>query len=232
MKKENGVTLVSLAVTIVVLIILAGVSINAILGENGIITITKQAKENIEQAQKDEQNKLNELYMKLESESVTSGAISYDAIAKLVEFKKSIANAITNKGIATSENDSIDTMVNNIENIGNIGNNITVIGEFSHSLNGRTTINIPENIELIYVSISSSSTYSHNTVLFEGSAYIETLSNNQISKNMYQNHFISTFNNYIIKVNSSGGEFVVNTSNDQSSYYCSAGTVYAITKGS
>ena len=36
-KEIKGITLITLAITIVVLIILAGVSINAVLGENGII---------------------------------------------------------------------------------------------------------------------------------------------------------------------------------------------------
>ncbi len=35
--KERGITLIALVVTIVVLLILAGVSINAIFSENGII---------------------------------------------------------------------------------------------------------------------------------------------------------------------------------------------------
>lgn len=44
MKKENGVTLVALVVTIIVLLILAGVTINMVAGQNGIIEKTKNAK--------------------------------------------------------------------------------------------------------------------------------------------------------------------------------------------
>ena len=43
MKKNKGITLVALVVTIVVLLILAGVSINAVLGDNGIIKKANQA---------------------------------------------------------------------------------------------------------------------------------------------------------------------------------------------
>ena len=57
MKNKKGITLVSLVVTIIVLIILAGVSINLTLGENGIITMAKKARENMELAQIDEQSK-------------------------------------------------------------------------------------------------------------------------------------------------------------------------------
>ena len=44
LKKENGITLIALVVTIVVLLILAGVSIRLVLSDNGIISKAKQAK--------------------------------------------------------------------------------------------------------------------------------------------------------------------------------------------
>ena len=43
-KNSKGITLVALVVTIVVLLILAGVSINLVLGENGLITQAQEAK--------------------------------------------------------------------------------------------------------------------------------------------------------------------------------------------
>jgi len=67
-KREKGITLVSLVVTIIILIILAGVSIHLTLGENGMITMAKKAKENIELSQIEEQEKLNELYAQMETE--------------------------------------------------------------------------------------------------------------------------------------------------------------------
>ena len=45
-KNERGITLIALVVTIIVLIILAGISINLVLGDNGIITKAKEAREN------------------------------------------------------------------------------------------------------------------------------------------------------------------------------------------
>ena len=44
MKNQKGITLISLVITIVVLIILAGVAINLTLGENGIFTKAQEAK--------------------------------------------------------------------------------------------------------------------------------------------------------------------------------------------
>ena len=44
MRNQKGITLVALVVTIIVLIILAGISINLLLGDNGIITKAQEAK--------------------------------------------------------------------------------------------------------------------------------------------------------------------------------------------
>ena len=59
--KESGITLVALVVTIIVLIILAGVSIAMLVGENGIITQAQRAKQETEQAQRDEEAGLSSL---------------------------------------------------------------------------------------------------------------------------------------------------------------------------
>ena len=49
MKKQKGITLVALVVTIVVLLILAGVALNLVLGENGIITRAKESAKAMEE---------------------------------------------------------------------------------------------------------------------------------------------------------------------------------------
>ena len=46
LKGQKGITLVALVVTIIVLIILAGVSIALILDDNGIITKAREGKQN------------------------------------------------------------------------------------------------------------------------------------------------------------------------------------------
>lgn len=98
MKREKGITLVALVITIIILIILAGISVNLVLGDNGIITIAKKAKENTELAKIEEETQLNELYTKLESNGGSSEETTNEAIAKLTEFKKAIANAIGKAG--------------------------------------------------------------------------------------------------------------------------------------
>ena len=48
LRKVKGITLISLVVTIIILIILSAVTINLVLGENGIINLAKNAKEQTE----------------------------------------------------------------------------------------------------------------------------------------------------------------------------------------
>ena len=45
MKRKNGITLIALVITIIVLLILAGVSISALMGDNGILTNASNASE-------------------------------------------------------------------------------------------------------------------------------------------------------------------------------------------
>ncbi len=56
--KQKGVTLIALVITIIVLIILAGVAINALVGENGIITQAQKAKNDTEEGKKNEESGL------------------------------------------------------------------------------------------------------------------------------------------------------------------------------
>ncbi len=58
---QKGITLIALVVTIVVLLILAGVSINTVFSENGIIARAKNAQDKIDQATQNELDTIDEL---------------------------------------------------------------------------------------------------------------------------------------------------------------------------
>ena len=60
-RTQKGITLIALVVTIVVLLILAGVSLNAIFSENGIINRAKDAQNKMNQATQNDMTGLNEL---------------------------------------------------------------------------------------------------------------------------------------------------------------------------
>ena len=61
MKRQEGVTLIALAVTIIVMLILAGVSIAMLTGNNGILTQAKNAKENTAAAEEKENQDLEKI---------------------------------------------------------------------------------------------------------------------------------------------------------------------------
>ena len=61
MKKNNGITLIALVITIIVLLILAGVAIAMLSGENGILRKAADAKTQTEQAQKEEETTLKDM---------------------------------------------------------------------------------------------------------------------------------------------------------------------------
>ena len=70
-KEMKGITLVALVVTIVVLLILAGVSINTVLGDDGIIKKAKEAAEKTAAAQEKEMIERNSLEQELENSLAT-----------------------------------------------------------------------------------------------------------------------------------------------------------------
>lgn len=113
---KKGITLIALVVTIIVLLILAGVTIATLTGNNGIIARANQAKKETEQAEKEEKNDLekqsnfiNEYTNGLEIEQVTDenpGVLeteetdSYviNSIEDLVFFAECVTNGDTYEG--------------------------------------------------------------------------------------------------------------------------------------
>ena len=67
MKNNKGITLVALVVTIVVLLILAGVSINLVLGDNGIVKKAQDAKTKSAEASENDLKGMNGLIEQMES---------------------------------------------------------------------------------------------------------------------------------------------------------------------
>mgnify|MGYP005782471809 CR=1 FL=1 len=64
-KEKRGITLIALAVTIVVILILAGVTIDAVFSENGIINKAKEAANSMNNAVANDQAELNDLLEEL-----------------------------------------------------------------------------------------------------------------------------------------------------------------------
>ena len=64
-KEKRGITLIALAVTIVVILILAGVTIDVTLGDKGILNKSKEATDRINNLVKEDEAELNELLNEL-----------------------------------------------------------------------------------------------------------------------------------------------------------------------
>ena len=78
MKKNKGITLVALVVTIVVLLILAGVSINLVLGNNGIIAKAKDAETKSAEASQNDLKEMSNLEDEMDKQLGT-----YDPLKKI-----------------------------------------------------------------------------------------------------------------------------------------------------
>ena len=66
-KRQKGITLISLVVTIVVLLILAGITISTVFSDNGIIKKAQEARNKTLEAVAQEHKDLNQLYNDLEA---------------------------------------------------------------------------------------------------------------------------------------------------------------------
>ena len=96
-EEERGITLIALVITIIVLLILAGVSIAMLTGDNGILTQANNSKEKTALAEEEEQRKLleQEAYME-KYKDVKTELTEEEATAQGWEYKNN--NIISYKG--------------------------------------------------------------------------------------------------------------------------------------
>ena len=90
-RKEQGITLIALVITIIVLLILAGVSIAMLTGENGILTQATNAKEKTTKAEEEE--KVN---MAVLGSSIADNG--YSEILEEASFRQELTNQFGNNG--------------------------------------------------------------------------------------------------------------------------------------
>lgn len=146
---QKGITLIALVVTIIVLIILATISINAVLGENGLIKIAEQAKEiqaNAEAKEAEEMNKLAEELKKTNWDfSKITKVISEDNVyvpvpkgyvASTIDGEKSVANGFVikegkNGASKSGINEFVWVPVSNINDIYDAENDAGQLWSFS-----------------------------------------------------------------------------------------------------
>ncbi|MCI8345839.1 MAG: Ig-like domain-containing protein [Clostridia bacterium] len=125
-KDKSGITLITLVITIVILIILSGITINSTLGQNGIITRAKQAKIDIQIASIKEQVNIEILDKEIEKDGRLSkieleeilnkyGEIVYDEKENIIGIKTkdggydiNIKDIIGDIGNLETNNENVD----------------------------------------------------------------------------------------------------------------------------
>ena len=107
LRNKSGITLISLIITIIILLILAGVALNTLVGANGIISNINTATENYKKAQKEEQLAL--LFESLKMTTTGSEKINVNELQEKID-KEYGENIIT-----ISDNANNNLIINVIE---------------------------------------------------------------------------------------------------------------------
>ena len=127
LKNKKGITLVALVVTIVILLILAGVSINLVLGNNGIIAKAKDAETKSAEASQNDLKGMNGLVSEMEGALAGNGNNGGETQTHEITIgeAKVVANS-DGTGSAITDASSVY-----------LGNTLYIT--FSHSITGGTT---------------------------------------------------------------------------------------------
>lgn len=150
MRKQNGITLIALVITIIVLLILAGVSIAMLTGENGILSNATQA-----QIDTDRENAIESIDLALQAIKVEAAAqgvanTAYDAttttskgnLVKAVVIGNTIAEDSTSRDTNytisgdDTEGDTITISYNNASTGVSVSGSIDLSGESGGTITG------------------------------------------------------------------------------------------------
>ena len=127
LKNKKGITLVALVVTIVILLILAGVSINLVLGNNGIIAKAKDAETKSAEASQNDLKGMNGLVSEMEGALAGNGNNGEET--HIPEITIGEAKVVANSdGTGSATTDAASVYLGN-----------TLYITFSHSITGGTT---------------------------------------------------------------------------------------------
>ena len=108
MKRENGITLISLVITAMVMAILAGITISATIGDDGLLTTAQNQKEKIKNSSVVAQAQIQ---LMKQSENDESG-INYNELGKnLVQSKMINSYTTTENGLIGGITESNNTLV-------------------------------------------------------------------------------------------------------------------------
>ena len=125
LKSNKGITLIALVITIIILLILAGVSIAMLTGDNGILTQAQRAKNETEQAQVNEENILTDYEEVINNSTLDTAKVGEVVTGENKQYSKN-GKAIIPVGFAivpgfdnVEEGLVISDVANDTENNGN-----------------------------------------------------------------------------------------------------------------
>ena len=212
---NKGITLISLVVTIIVLIILAGVSINIILGEDGIINKAKESKKmqdiarisdklELEKADRSIEDKGAPDYEKYLQQLIDKGIIDESDIERSQEREESSNVTLEEKYIFLIEKEENGNI--KIEYLGEVGNILPKIESVAVS---STSNSLNVNFKLKYTEKYSITIKEESEESF-GKEEIINLEDKNVSKTFTGLKNKTTYN-IIIKAYSKSGEAVKET---------------------
>ena len=153
--KQNGITLIALVVTIVVLLILAGVSLNAIFSENGIIKRAKDAQNKMDQATQNDLDSINELNNwidgKINGTTGSGGTVEGKEGSLLAMYQKAQKDGCDNAGGTCS--DATHLHIGDYVDYKNPTSGTAEVtsaesGVYGNDSNGNATVNITQTYTL------------------------------------------------------------------------------------
>ena len=127
--KQTGITLIALVVTIIILLILAGVSIAMLTGNNGILTQSKAAKENTQIAKEQEEKDLDKMNSYINEKTIKDNYTDINGdkatipagftVSKIKE-EQTIENGLVIYDIPEADISNVDWTTKNIDGAYNI----------------------------------------------------------------------------------------------------------------
>ena len=199
-KTNRGITLIALVITIIVLLILAGVSIAMLTGENGILTQAQRAKSETENAQKNEEGVL-------------------DNYAQYIEGSTNGGTLTTVTGNETSNTTVQDSLGNKVVvpagfRVVNPGDNVEdgiVIEDVSHGATAGS--------QFVWIPVGTIQTskgeitinlgrYTFDSTTGEPSQYNGDYTEERFEEHTYNNTPAKDINNFISKAGLAGGYYI------------------------
>ena len=189
LKSSKGITLIALVVTIVVLLILAGVSINAIFSDNGLIQRARNLQNTVNEAQANEKN----------------------AIANLID---EINNAVDKRPLVTTLTDIQETTVIARDPKGNqvvMPKGFKISSESGTSVQQGIVVEDGDDNQYVWVPVSNIDASGNNKIILDNGDLVEITLGRYTFDAIYHSDSAPTGTGEIIELKQKGSEWATET---------------------